>query len=139
MILPRPPFHVRGRCGESDGGLFLNDGGGEGFSLVCAILQCGRGNEFYSSTLLAVGECRPAIKAMFRPYQMPVMDSGAYPTSKVRPYSRSASACIVFAATSGSVPVSVLDGSCFDLHLDGGEREGQRIAFSNLSMRSFLY
>jgi hypothetical protein len=44
--LPRPPPPARGRCGEFDGGLFFIDGGGEGSSLVCVVMQFGSWNEF---------------------------------------------------------------------------------------------
>jgi hypothetical protein len=74
-------------------------------------------------------------RLMLWPYLMPVKDSGACLTSLVRPYSRSATALIVFSAASGFVPASRLDGGSFDLHLrlDGGEREGPDCFVSSFS------
>jgi hypothetical protein len=62
LIHPPPPAH--GRCGEFDCGSLFIDGGGEGSSPVCSIVQLGSGDTFSSSTLATVGDCRPTSRAM---------------------------------------------------------------------------
>jgi hypothetical protein len=137
--LPRPPPPVRGRCGESDGRLFLIDGGGEGSSLVCAVLQFGSWNESCSSTLVTAGDCHPTIKAILRPYQKPVMDSGNCSASKVRPFLRSVSAHNVLSVTSGFVPVPVLDDGSFDLQLNRRWRKRRTGLHFPISQRVLFY
>jgi hypothetical protein len=130
--LPPPAY---GSFGEFDSGSLFIDGGGEGSSPVCSVLQFGSGNTFSLSALMMAGDCRLASKAMLWPYLKSVKDSCDCITSQLRPLSKSATALIAFSEASGFVPTSRLDGGSFDLHLrlDGGEREGPNCIASYLS------
>jgi hypothetical protein len=91
----------------------------------------------YSSSTSAASEHRSSSMAQLKPSKKPARDSGDISTSSGRPFSRSATAFNASTGASGLVPAPVLDGG---RQASGSsvEKEGDSIAFANLSGGSFL-
>jgi hypothetical protein len=160
----RLPPPARGRSGEFDGGPAPIEGAGEdlsaaryGFSFDLfrlpssamaamigavnrksnCIRKPWRLEAAYSSSTSAASERRSSSMAQLKPSKKPARDSGDISTSSGRPFSRSATAFNASTGASGLVPAPVLDGG---RQASGSsvEKEGDSIAFANLSGGSFL-